>query len=54
MCDELFHVIRKLLVITYKIKDRKAIPVLNEVPCHEDVLGSGGIALGILNLTTCR
>jgi hypothetical protein len=24
--------------------------VLNEVPCHEDVLGSGGIALGILNL----
>jgi len=27
-------------------------PVLNQVPCHEDVLGSGGIVPSILNLCT--
>jgi len=33
----------------------KVVHVLNEVPCHEDIWGSGGIAPLILNLSTrCR
>jgi hypothetical protein len=28
----------------------KAVPVLNQVPCHEDVGRSGGTVPGILNL----
>jgi hypothetical protein len=33
----------------------KVVFVLDEVPCHEDILGSGGIALRILNLgARCR
>jgi hypothetical protein len=30
----------------------KAVPVLNEAPRHENVLGSGGIAPRILDLGT--
>jgi len=30
----------------------KVFPVLNHVPCHEDVWGSGGIAPHIFNLST--
>jgi len=33
----------------------KVVSVLNCVPCHEDVWGSGGMAPRILNLgTRCR
>jgi hypothetical protein len=30
--------------------ESKVVPVLNQVPRHEDVMGSGGIAPYILNL----
>jgi hypothetical protein len=33
----------------------KVVPVLNKAPCHEEILGSGGITPSILNLGTgCR
>jgi hypothetical protein len=34
------------------MKKKKMYPLLNEAPWHEDILGNGGIALHILNLST--
>ena len=31
-----------------RLKNAKSVPVLNQSPCHEDVLGSGNITPGFL------
>jgi len=37
---------------SYVVHKGKVVPVLTEVPRHEDVLGNGGIASLVLNLGT--
>jgi hypothetical protein len=47
-----FYIISNFVIYTGHLRNCKVVSVLNQAPRHEGVLGSGGIAPCILDLST--